>query len=82
MLPDLRTALVALAIGLGVGAIGSWYAHSKGKQQGKESVQAMWNAERLALATAQAEEAAKARQKEQTLQTLLAQQRKDRKSVV
>jgi hypothetical protein len=25
MLPDLRTALVALAIGLGVGAVGSWY---------------------------------------------------------
>jgi len=25
MLPDLRTTLIALAIGLGIGAIGSWY---------------------------------------------------------
>jgi hypothetical protein len=40
-------------------------------------VQAMWNAERLAVTAAQAEEAMKARQKEQALQTLLAQQRKD-----
>ena len=49
----------------------AWYAHSKGKQQGKEMVQAMWNAERLAVTAAQAEEAMKARQKEQALQTLL-----------
>jgi len=25
MIPDLRTAIIALAIGLGVGAVGSWY---------------------------------------------------------
>lgn len=60
----------------------AWYAHSKGKQQGKEAVQAMWNAERLAVATAQAEEAAKGRQKEQTLQTLLAEQRKEHQNEV
>jgi hypothetical protein len=60
----------------------AWYAYSKGKEQGKEMVQAMWNAERLAVATAQAEEAAKARQKEQALQTLLAQQRKEHQNEV
>jgi hypothetical protein len=82
MLFDFRTTLIALAVGLGVGAIVSWYAHSKGKQQGTETVQAMWNAERLALATVQAEEAAKARQKEQTMQTLLDQQRKEHQNEV
>jgi len=60
----------------------AWYAHSKGKQEGKEMVQAMWNAERLAVTAAQAEEAMKARQKEQALQTLLAQQRKEHQNEV
>lgn len=60
----------------------AWYAHSKGKQQGKEIVQAMWNAERLAVTEAQAEEVMKALQKEQALQTMLAKQRKEHQNEV
>ena len=60
----------------------AWYAHSKGKRQGEEIVQARWNAERLAVTVAQAEEAMKARQKEQALQTMLAQQRKEHQNEV
>jgi len=60
----------------------AFYAYSKGRQDGKTLVQARWDAERLAVTAAQAEEAMKARQKEQALQTLLAQQRKEHQNEV
>lgn len=70
-------SLAALVILFGTSlALTAWQAHSKGKQSGKAEVQALWTAERLAITTAHAEEATKAREKEQALQTQMAQQRK------
>jgi hypothetical protein len=54
----------------------AWFAYSKGKQSGIQQVQTLWTAERLAMTEAQAEEAMKARQREQALQALINQQRR------
>ena len=53
------------------------YAHNKGKQSGMSQIQMQWDAERLAVQAAQAEETMKARQREQALQALLVRQRKE-----
>lgn len=70
---SLAAAAILFATSL---ALTAWQAHSKGKQSGMAKVQALWTAERLAIKTAQAEQAMVARDKEQALQTQLAQQRK------
>jgi hypothetical protein len=57
-------------------ALTAWQSHSKGKQAGMDKVQALWTAERLAIATAQAEQTQKARKKEQELQDQLAKQKR------
>ena len=48
----------------------AWFAYSSGKQSGMLQIQTQWDAERMATQAAQAEEAMKARQKEQALQAL------------
>ena len=57
-------------------ALTAWQSHSKGKQAGIEKVQALWTAERLAIATAQAEQTKKTREKEQALQEQLTKQKR------
>jgi hypothetical protein len=57
-------------------ALTAWQSHSKGKQAGMDKVQALWTAERLAIATAQAEQTKKAREKEQALQEQLTKQKR------
>jgi hypothetical protein len=52
------------------------YAYNSGRQSGMQEVQTSWDSERMATQAAQAEELMKARQTEQALQKLVAQQRK------
>jgi hypothetical protein len=66
-------ALVALSACAG----SAWYAYSKGKASGMQEVQTSWDSEKLTRAAAQAEEMMKAKQKQDALQALLSQQRKD-----
>jgi len=68
--------LIGALAALSVCAGSVWYAYSSGKQSGMSQIQMKWDAERLATQAAQAEQQMKARQQEQALKALLAQQRK------
>ena len=63
-------------------AFTAWHAHTKGKQAGMIEVQAIWSADRLSIAKSQAEESAKAREKEQELQAQINKQRKAHKNEI
>jgi hypothetical protein len=57
----------------------AWYSYNRGSQYGMSVIQTQWDAEKLLVAQAQAEEQMKALQKERALQALIAKQRKEHK---
>jgi hypothetical protein len=65
---SLKLTAIAVIATAALGAGGSLYGYAKGKQAGSEKVQAMWDAEKLAIAQAVADELVRVRQKEQDLQ--------------
>jgi hypothetical protein len=56
----------------------AWLAYAKGSKAGAQAVQSQWDAEKLAMTQAQAEELMKARQREQALQALADRIRKEK----
>jgi hypothetical protein len=77
MIWNLKTlALIAIPISL---AGSAWYGYNSGRQSGMSQIQTQWDAERLAIQAAQAEQMMKAAQREKALQALLAKQRKEHK---
>jgi hypothetical protein len=60
----------------------AWYGYSNGRASGMSQIQTLWDAERVLVQAAQAEEQMKARQTEQALQKLVDQQRQEHRREV
>jgi len=76
MLWNLKTLAVFATLTTTLVAGTAWYSYSSGRQSGMSAIQSKWDAERAATLAAQAEQQMKARQQEQALKALMAQQRK------
>jgi hypothetical protein len=77
MIWSIKTYGLVAAATLSLCAATAWYAYSKGTQSGISQTQTKWDAERLAVAQAIAEELERVRAVEQALRTNLTKQRKE-----